>query len=132
MNKGTVKFYNDSKGFGFIIDDDKNTEHFVHVSGLIDVISEDDVVEFELQEGKRGLNAVNVQVIAAPAKVRDKVSGENNCLSLYFNLDEYSPEEISKIISTLSDIYSIIGGDEIIIKGMQQLQYIEFLEPELI
>jgi len=62
MNKGTVKFFNDSKGFGFICDEDSNKEYFVHISGLIDEIHEGDVVEFELQEGRKGLNAVNVKV----------------------------------------------------------------------
>jgi CspA family cold shock protein len=63
MNTGTVKFFNDSKGYGFIKEDDSDKEHFVHVSGLIDEIREEDHVEFELQEGKKGLNAVNVRVI---------------------------------------------------------------------
>ncbi len=63
MNKGTVKFFNDTKGFGFISDEDSNKEYFVHVSGLVDEIREGDVVEFELQEGRKGLNAVNVKVI---------------------------------------------------------------------
>jgi len=63
MNKGTVKFFNDTKGFGFIKEDDSNDEHFVHVSGLIDDIKEGDAVEFELKEGKKGLNAINVRVI---------------------------------------------------------------------
>ena len=63
MNKGTVKFFNEAKGFGFIKEEDSNTEHFVHVSGLIDEIREDDTVDFELQEGKKGLNAVNVKVV---------------------------------------------------------------------
>lgn len=63
MNTGTVKFFNDAKGFGFIKEDDSNKEHFVHVTGLIDEIKEGDHVEFELQEGKKGLNAVNVKVI---------------------------------------------------------------------
>ena len=63
MKKGTVKFFNDSKGFGFIVDEDSKNEYFVHVSGLIDEIHEGDNVEFELQEGKKGLNAVNVKVI---------------------------------------------------------------------
>lgn len=63
MKKGTVKFFNDSKGFGFIIDEETKTEYFVHVSGLIDEIREDDNVEFELKEGRKGLNAVNVKVV---------------------------------------------------------------------
>ncbi|MDG2164542.1 MAG: cold shock domain-containing protein [Flavobacteriales bacterium] len=63
MNKGTVKFFNESKGFGFIVDDESKTEYFVHVTGLIDEINEGDAVEFELQEGRKGLNAVNVKSI---------------------------------------------------------------------
>ncbi|MBC8320914.1 MAG: cold shock domain-containing protein [Bacteroidetes bacterium] len=63
MNKGTVKFFNVSKGFGFISDDDTQKEYFVHVSGLIDQINEGDQVQFELQEGKKGLNAVNVKLV---------------------------------------------------------------------
>ena len=63
MNKGTVKFFNQSKGFGFIIDDESQTEYFVHVTGLIDEINENDAVEFELQEGRKGLNAVNVKLV---------------------------------------------------------------------
>lgn len=63
MKKGTVKFFNESKGFGFVIEDGSNTDYFVHISGLIDEIREGDVVEFELKEGKKGLNAVNVKVI---------------------------------------------------------------------
>ena len=63
MNKGTVKFFNESKGFGFISEEGTSKEHFVHISGLIDEIREGDTVEFELQEGKKGLNAVNVKVI---------------------------------------------------------------------
>ncbi|MCF6364947.1 MAG: cold shock domain-containing protein [Bacteroidales bacterium] len=63
MNKGTVKFFNDTKGFGFIKEDDSDKEYFVHVSGLIDEINEGDAVEYELQEGRKGLNAVNVKII---------------------------------------------------------------------
>ncbi len=63
MLQGTVKFFNDSKGFGFITEEGTNKEHFVHVSGLIDEVKEGDTVEFELKEGKKGLNAVNVRVI---------------------------------------------------------------------
>ena len=63
MSKGTVKFFNDSKGFGFITEEGSNNEHFVHISGLIDEIREGDLVEFDLQEGRKGLNAVNVKVV---------------------------------------------------------------------
>ncbi|MBN2615767.1 MAG: cold shock domain-containing protein [Bacteroidales bacterium] len=62
MNKGTVKFYNNLKGFGFIIDADSEKEYFVHSSGLIDKIKEDDNVTFELEQGKKGLNAVKVRL----------------------------------------------------------------------
>ncbi|HET9055687.1 MAG TPA: cold shock domain-containing protein [Chitinophagaceae bacterium] len=60
---GTVKFYNTEKRFGFIKHDNDNKETFVHASGLIDEIKEGDKVQFELQEGKKGLNAVNVKKI---------------------------------------------------------------------
>jgi len=63
MNKGTVKFFNSTKGFGFIKEDESNEEHFVHVSGLIDEIKDGDAVEFELKEGRKGMNAVNVKVV---------------------------------------------------------------------
>ena len=62
MSKGTVKFFNDAKGFGFITEEGSNKEHFVHISGLIDEIREGDEVEFELTEGRKGLNAINVTV----------------------------------------------------------------------
>ena len=63
MKTGKVKFFNETKGFGFIVEDGTNEEHFVHVSGLIDEIKEDDSVEFELKEGKKGMNAVDVKVV---------------------------------------------------------------------
>jgi len=63
MSTGTVKFFNDAKGFGFITEEGSNEEHFVHISGLVDEIREGDEVEFELTQGKKGLNAVNVKVI---------------------------------------------------------------------
>jgi len=62
MNNGTVKFFNETKGYGFIKDDEDDKEYFVHITGIIDKIKEDDKVTFELQEGKKGLNAVNVKV----------------------------------------------------------------------
>ncbi len=61
MNQGTVKFFNDSKGFGFIKDNNSNQEYFVHVSGLVDEIRENDEVVYDLQEGRKGLNAINVK-----------------------------------------------------------------------
>lgn len=63
MSKGTVKFFNDTKGFGFITEEGSNREHFVHISGLVDEIREGDEVSFELTEGKKGLNAINVTVL---------------------------------------------------------------------
>lgn len=62
MTKGTVKFFNNAKGFGFINAEDSNEDIFVHMSGLIDEIRENDEVTFETAQGKKGLNAVNVQL----------------------------------------------------------------------
>lgn len=62
MKTGKVKFFNESKGFGFIVDDEDGKELFVHVSGLIDEIKNDDDVTFEVTEGKKGLNAINVRI----------------------------------------------------------------------
>ncbi|NLA15460.1 MAG: cold shock domain-containing protein [Bacteroidales bacterium] len=61
MNNGIVKFFDEVKGFGFIKDTQTSKEYFVHSSGLIDRISDNDEVTFDLQEGRRGLNAVNVR-----------------------------------------------------------------------
>jgi len=61
---GTVKFFNEEKGFGFIKHDDSNKETFVHANGLVDQIQADDKVEFDVQEGRKGLNAVNVKRLA--------------------------------------------------------------------
>ncbi|HEY1039906.1 MAG TPA: cold shock domain-containing protein [Bacteroidia bacterium] len=61
MNKGTVKFFNEAKGFGFIKGDD-GQEIFVHVTGLKEEIQENDEVVYETQDGKKGLNAVNVKL----------------------------------------------------------------------
>ena len=63
MKTGKVKFFNETKGFGFIIDSETQEEYFVHVSGTIDKISENDEVTFELTEGRKGLNAVNVKLV---------------------------------------------------------------------
>ncbi len=61
MKTGKVKFFNESKGYGFILVDEDQSEVFVHHSGLIDKIRENDVVEFEVVDGKKGQNAVNVK-----------------------------------------------------------------------
>ena len=61
MKQGKVKFFNESKGFGFIKDNESGTEYFVHVTGLVDQIKENDEVSFDLKEGKKGLNAANVK-----------------------------------------------------------------------
>ncbi|MBK8923081.1 MAG: cold shock domain-containing protein [Saprospirales bacterium] len=62
MYSGTVKFFNETKGFGFIIDSSTKEEIFVHVSGLIDSVREGDNVTFDTQRGKKGMNAVNVKL----------------------------------------------------------------------
>jgi len=63
MNEGSVKFFNQTKGFGFIREENSGTEYFVHATGLIDKVRENDRVNFELKEGRKGLNAVNVKLI---------------------------------------------------------------------
>lgn len=62
MQEGTVKFFNDTKGFGFIKPDNGGADIFVHVSGLIDEVRENDKVLFDVQNGKKGLNAVEVKL----------------------------------------------------------------------
>ena len=62
MAKGTVKFFNDSKGFGFIVDQETEKEIFVHVSGLVDEVKENDEVTFDVAEGRKGPNAVDVKL----------------------------------------------------------------------
>lgn len=62
MNKGTVKFFDPTKGYGFITEKGTGKEYFVHVSGLIDTIKENDNVEFDLIDGKKGKNAINVKI----------------------------------------------------------------------
>lgn len=62
MNQGTVKFFNETKGYGFIKDTNTGQDYFVHVTGLVDEINENDAVTFDLQEGRKGLNAVNVKL----------------------------------------------------------------------
>jgi CspA family cold shock protein len=61
MSTGKVKFFNERKGFGFIVDEATQTEVFVHVSGLIDKIREDDQVSFEITEDSKGKKAINVR-----------------------------------------------------------------------
>ena len=61
--QGTVKFFNEAKGFGFITPSDSSTDIFVHSSGLTDQIRENDKVEYEEERGKKGMNAVRVRVL---------------------------------------------------------------------
>ncbi|KFE97579.1 cold-shock protein [Chryseobacterium luteum] len=63
MQQGTVKFFNDAKGFGFITPSNGGQDVFVHTSGLINDIRENDTVTFDLENGKKGINAVNVRVV---------------------------------------------------------------------
>lgn len=63
MSNGTVKFFNDAKGFGFITPEDGTKDVFVHANGLNDNIEEGDKVSYDVEEGKKGLNAVNVTVL---------------------------------------------------------------------
>ncbi|HAD14072.1 MAG TPA: cold-shock protein [Saprospirales bacterium] len=62
MQSGTIKFFNETKGFGFVVESNTGEEIFVHVSGLVDKVREGDHVTFETQQGKKGLNAVNVKL----------------------------------------------------------------------
>jgi len=63
IRKGKVSFYDSSKGFGFIIDSENQEKYFCHVSGLLDDIVENDKVQFELERGQKGMNAVRVKLI---------------------------------------------------------------------
>lgn len=63
MKQGTVKFFNETKGFGFIVEEGTQNEVFVHVSGLKQPVRKDDKVSFDVKQGKKGTNAVNVQVL---------------------------------------------------------------------
>jgi CspA family cold shock protein len=62
MKKGTVKFFNEAKGFGFVRETSTGQEYFVHATGLIDKVRENDEITFDLKEGRKGLNAVDVKL----------------------------------------------------------------------
>ena len=64
MPNGKVKFFNETKGFGFIRDNETGREVFVHATGLIDKVRENDEVTYEISDGKKGPNAVNVKKVA--------------------------------------------------------------------
>ena len=63
MSNGTVKFFNNTKGFGFITPDEGGKDVFVHLNGLEDEITEGDKVNYDVEESPKGLNAINVTVI---------------------------------------------------------------------
>lgn len=63
MKEGTVKFYNRTKGFGFITPEDGGEDVFVHATGLIDEIADNDRVQYETERGKKGINAINVEIL---------------------------------------------------------------------
>ncbi len=63
MKEGTVKFFNEAKGFGFIKMNDSDKDVFVHSTNLLDNIREDDKVQFEIEEGQRGPSAVRVSLL---------------------------------------------------------------------
>ncbi|MEM8583803.1 MAG: cold-shock protein [Bacteroidota bacterium] len=63
MNTGTVKFFNESKGYGFITPEEGGKDVFVHINGLVDDIQEGDKVTYEVEEGRKGPNAVDVKVV---------------------------------------------------------------------
>jgi CspA family cold shock protein len=67
MATGIVKFFNTTKGFGFITPADGSKDVFVHISGLVDgtTIAENDTVQYETEEGQKGINAINVSKIDA-------------------------------------------------------------------
>jgi CspA family cold shock protein len=62
-NTGKVKFFNATKGFGFIVDDDSKTDVFFHISGSLDRVDKDDLVAYDVETGQRGLKCVNVRRI---------------------------------------------------------------------
>lgn len=62
MSTGTVKFYNEAKGFGFIVDDESQSEVFVHATGLLDQVNQNDKVTYDIKDGNKGPNAVNVKL----------------------------------------------------------------------
>jgi cold shock protein len=63
MLTGTVKFYNDAKGFGFIVDDASQSDVFVHATGLVDKVAQNDKATYDVKEGKKGPNAINVKKV---------------------------------------------------------------------
>ncbi len=63
MQEGTVKFFDNTKGFGFITHSESGEDIFVHTTGLIDEIREDDKVQYNTAQGRKGLNAINVEVL---------------------------------------------------------------------
>ncbi len=65
MKTGKIKYFNESKGFGFIVDDETQDDIFVHISGLVDKVAQEDTVSFDVIDGRKGPNAVNVKKTVA-------------------------------------------------------------------
>ncbi|GHB38272.1 cold-shock protein [Mongoliitalea lutea] len=63
MLTGIVKFYNEAKGFGFIVDDESQSDVFVHATGLVDKVAQNDKVTYDVKDGKKGPNAINVKKV---------------------------------------------------------------------
>ena len=63
MSTGVVKFFNNAKGFGFIVPDDGSKDVFVHKNDIVDQITEGDKVNYEVEESDKGLNAKDVKII---------------------------------------------------------------------
>ncbi len=82
MKKGTVNFFNESKGFEFITEESSKTDYFMRIFGLIDKVIESDVVEFELKEGEKGLKALfffYIRIVAKPQFLNYEVARYSYC-----------------------------------------------------
>lgn len=106
MNKGTVKFFNETKGFGFIKDEKSEKEYFVHSSGLKETITENDEVTYDLEMGKKGLNAVNVKLTQS---IPDNINWSRGKRDLFQNPPVMSEKKLNNLKSPdLSELKEVI------------------------